>query len=856
MSKIRIDTATSLGGPKIITQVVTNPSPVVLVHTSPWQWVDTSPVVLGDNIPIRHYPTGTLIESQWGVGQKFYDLRLFSLLSEGLQSLPVLPLRAEGYYDDNNNANQKWYFPIISLKTPAEGGFRFKCYKDGIDAGGKDVYKGDLTLRFRKSEPEAVRQIRERADNTLTFSPIPVPYLNGTITLKIENIDTPVQVSTMLNPATADFEIVVPIAKDSLGLWYRTMKDPTLGAPLALEAQFFGWEKPTTPQRIELLDLAASARWAGAELTDADNTRNSADLPWQGSDGDDRGFVRIDTAYLEDGLAYRTLRTHPKWVNHGTIKGWFPWRPLPKNARFEAKVGFMSGAVHSDGVTFQVWEHHHDSALKREVWNKIIDKFKPYNGKLASISASLAHLEGQNVGIEFRVDSGASSGQDWAAWVEPCITGDEYIKKTVTEKHGFQLSYNCSLYPEFYQLQKSDGSALSVGCTPPWNADFSPEVPYVAYNKVNLSDLGVSAVFKSILRDDQFLLIPARYIIARDADKLPEIFISVKADLENSGNSKALLAIKLAPDISDIQLSVIKKRLVQSWESVDISSTIDLVFPSQIDSVDNDNPDITPIVKLGADQNYAHGPGNALNLSLENLSLHNASLLMLIITEGMGRSFNFGIKMGGNMAPVHSVAALTFKDLAGSFVVAGREGNTVRLANLFDREVTISNLLAELPGRAANIDLPVSQIVKSGEALSIDLPEAMRVGSGFAAGYTVGLGDPYEIRENNVTTDNIRQDFTADCSEIFKDAAVNTVEISVQMKNSANNVLRVFDSARQTGIITLFLPVGFYLAARVIDYALRISYQDPTKAEQTRSGKMNLRESSLLALSTDQTVPV
>ncbi|MEQ1746361.1 MAG: hypothetical protein ABMA02_13110 [Saprospiraceae bacterium] len=774
--------------------------------------------------------------------------RLYMVARVGLESLPVLPCRPEGYYEDNNDANRKWYFPDIVQKSPVEGGFRFVCYKDGIGADGKDVYKANLVLGFRLAVPDAIQKLKEIPGNTAAFAQIPVTYLNGTIVLKVENRDVPVPVSTNLDPAKPDFEIAVPIPKESLGLWYRTIKDADIGAPLAMEAQFLAWERPSTPHQINLLDNASSARWSSGTLTDADNTTGTAMIPFQGSDGDSRGFVRIDTAYCEDGKAYRALRMHPKWAERGSIKGYFPDKTMPKNARFEAKIGFLKGAVHTDGVTFQVWEHHYDSEQKRRVWNKVAEKIKPYNGKLTSLKASLSHLAGQNVGIELRVDAGASSGQDWAAWIEPRVVGDELTRKTVSERRSFKLSYPCSRHPEFFQFQKPDGTSVSFGCTPPWDADYTPDAPYTEYNKVNLTDLGVAKVFKSILRDDQFLLVPSKYVIARDASRLPEIFVSVLADLNNESNSKALFDAKLAPDISDAQMIRIKKRLVQSWEGADISATIDLAFPGQVAEVRNENPEITPVVKLAADENYAHGPGTALNLSLENLSLANASLLMLNIAEAAGRSFNFRVRPGGNLAPVPSVAAVSLNDLTGSFVYAVRDGNSLQLANLLDRAVTVSKVVADTNGRADNPAVSVNKTIEGGGTLALELPEPMRSGIEFAAEYTVGTGPEYAVRESNVTTDNVRQDFTVDCGAVFQDPDAHTVELSVQMKDSANNVVEVFTGTRKTGIVTLRLPIGFYLASRVVDYALRITYRDPAKAEQTRTGKINLRENSLLEI--------
>jgi thiol-activated cytolysin len=165
---------------------------------------------------------------------------------------------------------------------------------------------------------------------------------------------------------------------------------------------------------IQITDLSPNARWEGAQLIDAHNGRDAVQLPWMGSDGDSRGFARLDAIALEDGNTVKALRTHPKWVENGTIKGWHPPVQLPANAVFEADIGFVYGARGTDGVTFQVWEHHTQGG--RPVWNQIISVRKGYTGSLQRVRADLSHLAGQQVGIELRVDAGPSAGQDWAAW--------------------------------------------------------------------------------------------------------------------------------------------------------------------------------------------------------------------------------------------------------------------------------------------------------------------------------------------------------------------------------------------------------------------------------------------------------
>jgi hypothetical protein len=132
---------------------------------------------------------------------------------------------------------------------------------------------------------------------------------------------------------------------------------------------------------------------------------------------------------LEDGSTQRVLFTHPKWVSNGTIKGYFPQLSLPRNTIFTCQVGFGVGATSSDGVRFQVWEHHDYGG--EPVHSRVADFPKRPDGRLATITADLSHLASEDVSLELRVDTGdgigriagvsASPGQDWAMWVNPIL---------------------------------------------------------------------------------------------------------------------------------------------------------------------------------------------------------------------------------------------------------------------------------------------------------------------------------------------------------------------------------------------------------------------------------------------------
>jgi hypothetical protein len=174
---------------------------------------------------------------------------------------------------------------------------------------------------------------------------------------------------------------------------------------------------------LHLFSLANEAQWASSRLVDSDNTTDDTRLSWGGKPPDPTsGFAGPTSDQLEDGsMPHLTIHTHPRWVPHGTIKGWMPWRRIGQRPMFRTKVGFIRGA--GGEVTFQVWAHHRVAG--REVWNKSAQLTKRADGVLRELAVDLGHLAGQEVQIELRVDAGESSGQDWAVWVDPQIEYDE-----------------------------------------------------------------------------------------------------------------------------------------------------------------------------------------------------------------------------------------------------------------------------------------------------------------------------------------------------------------------------------------------------------------------------------------------
>ncbi|MEN9612434.1 MAG: hypothetical protein RLZZ628_3248 [Bacteroidota bacterium] len=779
-------------------------------------------------------------------------------------SIPMVPADKGNLYADNLDSNKRWYCPTITLKTPVEGGFELTCTSLGKNLQNKEEFGGQLTLRFRKSVPSIVQRALTLTDMLpnsgarSTFQEIPLNYADGTLTLKTSQGDIPIQVAVQIDPNKPDFELILPIMPNFLPRLYGMLSNPAEGITLELAMQFKARRKLAISSTINLLELAPAARWASGRLVDSDNTTDNANLPWQGSDGDSRGFVRLDMMPMEDKMVYNALRMHPYWSDQapvmwwnptrlqGTIKGWLPWRILPPQAFFSAKIGFVNGAGGSDGAHFQVWVHYNNDA-GQETWNRVAAVYKPYNNTLQTITADLSHLEGKNVGIELRVDTGNTSAQDWAAWIQPVIQGIDYKTETVTVRQSFNVMYDCSQFSSYYTVKRNTLN-IPFGCTPPWDANYEEGMPYKRYEQVNFDAFDVRAVYRSMIRNNEFLLIPNQYVIARNADYEPDIFVSKIAVLENGheSDSKADLDMKIVPDISDYALLQMRKELIRSLSTVNNTvSEINVLLPYQIvEPVFNNDPTTIPLISLAEGNNYALGQGRTLRLGLHNLTFPNAQLIILNIETVVGRVLPFQLRLGGKMLPENTHCNLIFEKLGGNLVTIRRNINKLQISNNYNKLIKIEKIGIETLGNTPNIDIPLNHELSPQSIYEFDLPEQAGAGKNFAAVYRVASAENFEIRALDISTDDQMIQFVVDCTGAFTNVEVESIELITQLKNTANNLTFHFDAANQTKSNSLSLPLGFYLSKRVMDFAVTTQLKNGTRTIKT--GKINLREGAIL----------
>lgn len=172
--------------------------------------------------------------------------------------------------------------------------------------------------------------------------------------------------------------------------------------------------KPNLPARKISIPLvtqynffahASKAAWKSA----------AGQLPFPGSDSDNRGFARTlksGTIY-PDNKAANLLQTHPQWVDGGWIQGRFPVMKLGNNVMFKSTGALLKGAESSDGVVMTVFVVSADNKSRRVLRKRITKR------QYTPLEADLSAWAGKPVRIVLRAQAGQSSAQDWAVWVNP-----------------------------------------------------------------------------------------------------------------------------------------------------------------------------------------------------------------------------------------------------------------------------------------------------------------------------------------------------------------------------------------------------------------------------------------------------
>jgi hypothetical protein len=134
-------------------------------------------------------------------------------------------------------------------------------------------------------------------------------------------------------------------------------------------------------------------------------------LNFSGDDGDPNGVAKLkqDITLENHAEAGRTLITHPKHVDFGSIYGTYPEYTVQSGDHFKSRLGFLENCGEGQ-VVFQLWYQEGDAQTKLAEWSDSCD------GSLVSVDTDLSNLAGKKVQFVLVVSADGSPVDDLTIW--------------------------------------------------------------------------------------------------------------------------------------------------------------------------------------------------------------------------------------------------------------------------------------------------------------------------------------------------------------------------------------------------------------------------------------------------------
>ena len=134
-------------------------------------------------------------------------------------------------------------------------------------------------------------------------------------------------------------------------------------------------------------------------------------LNFGGDDGDPNGVAKLkqDIKLENSAEVGRTLITHPKHVDHGSIYGTFPEYTVHSEDHFKSRLGFLEDCGEGR-VVFQLWYQQGEAQTKLAEWSDSCD------GSLVVVDTDLSNLVGKKVQFVLVVSADGSPVDDMAIW--------------------------------------------------------------------------------------------------------------------------------------------------------------------------------------------------------------------------------------------------------------------------------------------------------------------------------------------------------------------------------------------------------------------------------------------------------
>ena len=536
------------------------------------------------------------------------------------------------------------------------------------------------------------------------------------------------------------------------------------------------------------------------------------------------------------------------WVNYGMIKGVMPLK-INGNGTFNAKVGLLSGAVNSDGVIFSVNVIYTLNGVLTT--QNVITQSKRYSGALVDISADLSKWANQDIQLELRVDAGASSGQDWAAWINPVI----------------------NIQP----IAAPNPTYLSV------TGKFNTSV---------LTSLGISNVYQKTTVPGTFLIVPVVYSITL-RDGIPFTYLENVIIMEDTQTDKssASLTIGLAPKISEYQLIQFKTLLKKN---LNIATDIALEYPAGSNMELKTQSSFTlfeniTLTYVGQTDDLSI---NHFMLSFSKVGLNDMAGFIKLLRNSFALPVTLTVNSDDDETSALDIS-LVKTNITGLAVTASSDATGIKITNNTNSEVKVNSLIVQDNTQVydlSSLNILLSKKGDTHEITFIDILKTFSSGDNILANLLNGNVEKevaaFKASYTNIGQNKFALDYVVSYDErkilnvnyTEKDSNQMCLTVTCPVPNDLtlsgskdffdayliDNILVLFSSPDNKVIVPLqipfakdapryqfsfvLIPVGGDLTNRKISYQVTVKFTDGRPDLVQPAGNLDLSLSNILQL--------
>ena len=298
-----------------------------------------------------------------------------------------------------------------------------------------DVTIADGALIGRGSPFTKIWRLKNVGTCTWTTS-YAIVFVNG------ERFEAPVAVSMPTNVAPGQtIDLAINLTAPSLdgryrGNWkLRNASGVLFGVGSTADANFY--------VDISVSGYTLSAFDFVAEACGAIWRSETKNLPCPGTEGDDRGFVRVLNApKLEDGTSRGPgLLTYPNKSGSGLITAKFDNFNVKTGDRFQALIGCEYQAEDCNVIFRLQYQIGNGDIRTLGEWREA------YEGQYYPVNVDLRSLSGERVKFILTVLANGTSHDDFALWVNPRITRQSSQPPTATNTPTLTFTPTATLTP-------------------------------------------------------------------------------------------------------------------------------------------------------------------------------------------------------------------------------------------------------------------------------------------------------------------------------------------------------------------------------------------------------------------------